>query len=737
MARGFAPSEALWGRYQPDRGTVKARPDLYNPAVMSRLLASFALVLALVPLAACPKASTSTTASAKRPGLDDAQVRKLATILRAADRRIVDDELRALTSDPDPRVRLRAALALGQIGDAPAREALEAHAADPDLATRVAVGFSLGLIGSETSRAALETLSADADPAARAVAAEALGRLHAPASVPRVTALLDDPDVGVRRAAAFAAWKFADPAPLVPGLLRALGADDPRVRVGASYALARLASAAVAPASSGATAGRLSPEDVERARKALVEHVADTDVEVRRQIARGLAAPRGSLEQAVVGTLSTDKDPIVRINAVRSLGYSGIPVKPYLDKAMTDKDDAVTRVAIESVGKIGTGAALGLIQQHLDDYVGPWLRGPLMTSLAQCDPSRLPDIVDGLLMQPEPVMRLTAAPLITGHREAGAIRAGYALASDPDPRIQAAGVAFFADQDGPLGKLLGARVNAPDPVVRAAVVEAIGARLETPRSGTEPREALLDMLDVQWTLAEKDELPDVRVAVVDAAAKPPVDARATQMLERGLKDPNVVVRQRAAERLTALTGTDRRPDVGPATDRPLADYEAIVRWGAVPRAAVVTVDREDRLPGRFSIRLDPDAAPLAAWNFAELAGKRFFDGLNVHRVVPGFVVQDGDPRGDGFGGPGYAIRDEFGPVPFEAGTLGMASDGKDTAGSQWFVTLSMQPHLDGRYTAFGRVVQGLRSVVEAIRPGDRVVSVRVYEGDATEPLPTD
>lgn len=705
---------------------------------MRLILRKVALAVLVCLLAACPKAPPASTASstpAKKPALSDAQVSKLATILRAADRRIVDDELKALAADPDASVRSRAAIALGQIGDAPARGVLEARAADPDLGTRVAVGFALGLIGSETSRAALESLSADADATARAVAAEALGRLHASESVPRLVALLDDPVPGVRRAAALAAWKFSDPAPLLPGLIRALGSDDAPVRVGASYALARLASASVAPASSGAAVGRLTPEDVERARQALAGRVNDLDVEVRRQIARGLASPRGSLEQAVVGTLSGDKDPIVRINAVRSLGYPGIPVKPYLDKAMTDKDDAVTRVAIESVGKIGTGAALGLIQNHLNDYVGPWLRGPLMASLAQCDPSKIPDIVDGLLGRPEPVMRLTVAPLITGHREAGAIHAGYALAADPDPRVQAAGIAFFADQDGPLGKLIGSRLNAPDPVVRSAVIEAIGARLESPRPGTEPRGALLDMLDAQWALAEKDTLPDARVAVIEAAAKPPVDERAKQMLERALRDPDVVVRQRAAERLTTLTGTDRRADVGPATDRPLADYEAIVRWTAAPRAAIVTVGREGRLPGRFSIRLDTASAPLAAWNFAELAGKGFFDGLTVHRVVPGFVVQDGDPRGDGFGGPGYAIRDEFNPVPFEAGTLGMASDGKDTAGSQWFVTLSMQPHLDGRYTAFGRVVQGLPAV-EFIRPGDRVVSIRMYEGDGTEPIPT-
>jgi len=708
----------------------------YNPPFMRSLIQMGAVVASLALLAACPQASPTTTSSssAKKPKLDDATVGKLAAILRAADRRIVDDSLRSAMGDSSPRVRERAAMALGQIGSAAERTLLESHAADPDAPTREAVAFSLGLIAAPESRAALETLSTDAQPAVRASAAEALGRVHDAASIPRISALLDDADPLVRRAAAIAAWKFSEPAPLLPGLTKALSGDDARVRVGAAYALARLASAPVAPASSGAVAGRLSDDDLKTVRAALGERVADTDVEVRRQVARGLASPKSSAELAVVGALSTDKDLVVRVNAVRSLGYPGVPVKPYLDKAMLDKDTAVARVALESVGKIATGPALGLVQEHLTDYEGTWLRAPLMTAYVQCDPSKLPEVVDGLLLNPDPIMRLSVAPLITGHREAGAIRAGQALAADPDPRVQAAGVAYFAEQEGPLDKVLGSRRTATDPIVRVAVVEAIGSRLEKPRTGTESREELLDMLDAQWSLAEKDSLPDARLAVVDAAAKVR-DDRARGMLERGLRDPDVVVRQRAADRLASAFGVSPRPDVGPASDRPLSDYEAMVRWAATPHAAVVTVDREDKLPGKFSIRLDPDVAPMTAWNFAQLAGKLFFDGLTVHRVVPGFVVQDGDPRGDGFGGPGYAIRDEFNPVPFEAGTLGMASDGKDTAGSQWFVTMSMQPHLDGRYTAFAHVVQDPLKLVEQIRPGDRVVSIRVYEGDGSEPLP--
>jgi cyclophilin family peptidyl-prolyl cis-trans isomerase len=100
--------------------------------------------------------------------------------------------------------------------------------------------------------------------------------------------------------------------------------------------------------------------------------------------------------------------------------------------------------------------------------------------------------------------------------------------------------------------------------------------------------------------------------------------------------------------------------------------------------------------------------------------------LAFHRVVPDFVVQSGDPRGDGWGGPGYAIRDEINRLRYERGVLGMALSGADTGGSQFFITLSPQPHLDGTYTAFGRVI-GDDTVLDQIRQGDRIEEMTVVE----------
>ena len=120
-------------------------------------------------------------------------------------------------------------------------------------------------------------------------------------------------------------------------------------------------------------------------------------------------------------------------------------------------------------------------------------------------------------------------------------------------------------------------------------------------------------------------------------------------------------------------------------------------------------------------------APKTVENFEKLANSGFYDGVKFHRVIPDFVVQGGDPRGDGEGGPGYAIRDEINERPYLRGTVGMALDWKDTGGSQFFITHSPQPHLDAKYTVFGRVISGM-DVVDKIEQGDVIRHVRIWDG---------
>jgi len=129
--------------------------------------------------------------------------------------------------------------------------------------------------------------------------------------------------------------------------------------------------------------------------------------------------------------------------------------------------------------------------------------------------------------------------------------------------------------------------------------------------------------------------------------------------------------------------------------------------------------------GKFRITFTPGFAPISTGNFCYLASKHFFDGIIFHRVVPAFVIQGGDPTGTGWGGPEYSIVSEFSPLHYSISAVGMASAGKDTEGSQWFVTTGDYPHLDGRYTIFGYVTDGM-NVVNKIDQIDKILSVKLF-----------
>jgi peptidyl-prolyl cis-trans isomerase B (cyclophilin B) len=132
--------------------------------------------------------------------------------------------------------------------------------------------------------------------------------------------------------------------------------------------------------------------------------------------------------------------------------------------------------------------------------------------------------------------------------------------------------------------------------------------------------------------------------------------------------------------------------------------------------------------GTIGIELYARHAPQTVNNFIFLAREGFYDGVIFHRVIDNFVIQGGDPTGSGRGGPGYKFADETGsnPLKHETGSLSMANAGPGTNGSQFFITHSPQPHLDGKHTVFGKVVAG-QEVVNAIRPGDKMIRVVVEE----------
>ncbi len=253
-----------------------------------------------------------------------------------------------------------------------------------------------------------------------------------------------------------------------------------------------------------------------------------------------------------------------------------------------------------------------------------------------------------------------------------------------------------------------------DPVVLRSAVAAY-----KPLPGA--REPWIPVVQAYKAAAETRDA-ETTVAILNALQPWVKEATVQDTLRTALRD-----RQRntriAAARLLRLAGVGGVPDdPGPAEG---AAAELACNTLATARkdrtVAVIETTR-----GNIEIELFREDAPLTVANFTSLAKQGFYDGLSFMRVVPFFVIQGGDPRNDQEGGPGYTIRCEINMRPYERGSVGMALSGKDTGGSQFFITLAPQPHLDGGYTCFGRVISGMQ-VADRIVPGDRIKKVSIQE----------
>ncbi len=283
-----------------------------------------------------------------------------------------------------------------------------------------------------------------------------------------------------------------------------------------------------------------------------------------------------------------------------------------------------------------------------------------------------------------------------------------------------------------LPDLLREIITTKDVFVRATAAELLGEQTATKENIEALKTALASSLKTDKTYN------DAQLATLSALVK--LDKlQSIPSLKLALDAPDFLVRKHAANlikqndlakdflNIEEKVGTVKPYNVKTGTKlgqilNTEIDYKRAVSRENGKVQAVFTTEK-----GKFTIELLPDDAPLTVDNFIKLAKSRYFNNVAFHRVVPNFVVQDGDPRGDGNGGPGYSIRDEINTIPYQRGAVGMALSGKDTGGSQWFVTHSPQPHLNGGYTVFGRVNETDMKIVDMLVRGDKILKVEIVE----------
>jgi len=711
-------------------------------------------------------------------------------ILKAENARAYDEALAGLLKSPNAAIRIRAALAVGRIGDDRAVVSLYAMlAGDASADARAIAAFAIGEIESiRESHGLLDPLKTEKDMRVRARIIEAAGKIAA------------------------ANAKDEKSKVLAEAILDTLESENNRgTKQNREVVLLALTAAL-----------RAAPKDTKRERPdktdfVVAKFLTNFDARVRADAANTLSRVRTkNANEGLRKMLSTDADPIARANAARALGAAEdkSAFDDLLDAATRDGDARVRVSAIRSLATLNDvkatarlldngesylkgseplakrselleiASALGRIHQgnstervvkflrelrKADGYRSPETEVAMARVTTVVYPVATPDFKK-VLAERSPTKFLERANVlrsfIAGYGEAANVTENESTKSWRDnsratlekllasptffdvkvePKLAAFVLpdvlrAYAGFKPANLPQILRASLLHPDVFVRATAAELLA---DQPAS-KESVDALKSAFS-KSVLTDR-QYHDAHMSILDAIYKLNKSEGVGAFL-LALDNPDYLVRKKAFQLLAdeelrrafpriesavasarnkgsdnVLVGAKYLPNRHGQVLNTNLDYRRALSRKNGSVKAILTTEK-----GAFTIEFFPEDAPLTVDNFIKLARARYFNGLEVHRVVPNFVIQDGDPRGDGNGGPGWSIRCEMNMRPYERGAVGMALSGKDTGGSQWFVTHSPQPHLDGGYTVFGRVSETDMLVVDKIARGDRVLSVRIVE----------
>ncbi len=682
----------MWGNLRKS-GYAHRCVTVVTPAVS---LPAMRKLLPLILFVACATQQAPPPAPASPAEPHGLTIEEEASILALEDRREHDAEvIDAWIAHPNSLHRLRIALALGRIGAITKTGVAEltALAKDPDRRVRETAAFALGEIGSGAET--LFTLAADPDAAVAAEAVEALSKLSADKSLlTRFIAIADHATTeGVRARAVRYLFRWDDDT-ASEAARRALGATSSAVRQEGAYSLSRRP---YAPA-----------------REELLLLMTDPNTLTRAYATTALGRIGDASAFDPLMTALGDPHPWVRTNAAIAIGRLAEKSRAMLNAddlprvfaAAEDPDPGVRASMIDVLGyyaetndtararllltlRNGTmwerELTAGAIAKHLPwDIAAPVLGRPSTPELTELTPWQIVRVLEATTAMPHGIE----------------LRRQYATHADPLVRANVLSNIPETGTDAEIGIIRGALTDA-DVIVRANAYDRLGFTKDV------PLQTLRDAIESERTAA----INDARLAAIGVIAKH--DAPSLQSL---LSDADPVVRRVAAEAVKATSYTPL-----PVT-RTAEEYAEIARWSREPHTATIQMTR-----GKIELALLSQDAPITAWNFVQLARKKYFDNTSFMRVVPNFVIQGGDPRNDMNGGPGYSIRDEINLQKYTRGAVGMALSGPDTGGSQFFITHSPQPHLDGGYTIFGRVYDGMSGVVDQTERGDRVVTITIDE----------
>ncbi len=697
----------------------------------------------LIALLIIPLLCAATAACGRRP-LTPGQIernRLFAEIMNREDRRTLGDDgffPAQLRDTSQPQVQAWCALALGRIGNPRALPWLYEALRSSRFTVRAAAAFA---IGEAEDRDLLRSEGRRADQAASA----------------EIRKLLDDTAIAVRIRAVEALGKIGQGAEAID-IIRQLeslsydGSPDRREFVGMSItALMRLKHPAAGPA---------------------LQRLADFgDPEIQWRAANAIYRLRYKEARQVLERLLESHDPDVRANAARALGVCGNPnLATVLTPLLSPVDDVsgspaplpVRVCALQALVNLKSRQAVPNIEKAIWNPLIPqsdpdWqnfaaqaasalgslgsaesretlrrltlIPGPVADSavvalagLSHETPDRFFLLVEGARFDTPAATRAWARALgeLGGERALRELRQMLLRASSDNASssdslaVPAVLQALSRAQAPDLQDILPVYLSSRDGVVLRAAVSVFkpDARAAAPWN---------PLLRAYSGIATGTD-GETKVAILNSLEPWAGAAEVQSALRSALRD-RVRNARIAAARILRTAGAAGVPDDPGPSETSVSDVTCSRLAGARQDRTVAILETTK---GPIEIELFREDAPLTVANFLTLAERGFFDNLAFMRVVPYFVIQGGDPRNDQEGGPGYAIRCEIGMHPFARGSVGMALAGKDTGGSQFFITSSPQPHLDGGYTCFGRVISGMPAV-ERMVAGDLILRVRIEE----------
>lgn len=625
--------------------------------------------------------------------------------------------------------------------------------------------------------AGLMALLGSDDAAVRGRAAYALASVQDPGAGSALAGLLADPDPGVRRDAAFALGQLMDPM-FGPSLMLALRDEEaPEVRERILEAVGKAGDGRILEAFLALDL----PEEEEAARNLAVSRMGIRGVALPTSInhlvasvtrgtglARNHAAyyfGRNASPQPWAGSAPTLRsvldslppaDPVamhlltglsllgdpgdnprflawmrsspdwrIRVNAARATTgrLADVRVREGLLDAMEEPSTHVAVAAAEALASVRQlpPPEREVFKNWVNAHPRDWRRaGPILSALARMGegpflrawiealpPEEVTPRVQGLRM-----MATVPAPEATGYL--------MEMAVSQEPRIRATALSGLARRfriepkdPGTVARyfeVLSGGLRADDMASVRAVAPALGDSAFLALGSVA---VLMNFYDA-LSLPEHQDGMEAILRALGLTGAP----EAGEFLLRALNAQDGGIRAAAARAMAALEGEEPE-EVSPGEAQRQVDWESLAELGPRPRLVLETEK------GIVTLVLDAESAPLTVQTIAGFAREGLYDDTPFHRIVPNFVIQGGDfSRQDGSGGPGFSIRSEFTQIPYRRGVLGMASSGKDTEGSQFFITHSMAPHLDGGYTAFGWVESGM-DVVDSIFLEDRIVRASV------------